>query len=255
VSDLVNVLKRAFGITNASHFTATTAWAPINASVPTLAWYLPSFASCDLIDGLTHVTRMYDLSGHGDANRDQVRAAVGQEPNYSNADADYGGKPSISSDGVRGLLTVGAWSAAPTPPLTMLVVGKCAANAAYLSGRNAAGNLLWQFGNNVQFYNGPALSLAQLANTPGVMMFEDDGTASGTAARIFLNDLTNPVASGATCASADTGYNVITGDAGVGPLNGSEAEIIFWSGILSPADKAKLVTYLNVTRAYGLPVV
>jgi hypothetical protein len=225
-------------------------WAPTDASVPLLAWYLPSYATADLIDGLTHVTRLYDQSGNGDANRDQVRAAVGQEPNYTNSDADYGGQPSISGDGTRGLLSVGAWSTAPGAPITIVVVGKASANVAYLSGINAAGNLLWQFGASAQYYNGPSVSASNPTSTPAVLMFEDDGATSG----LFLDDLTTPAGSSGSVVTADTGYNLMTGDAGVGPLNGSMAEVMIFAGILSPTDRANLAAYLNTTRAYGIPV-
>lgn len=226
-----------------------TIWDPSQASVPLLAWYFPSYATADLIDGLTHVTRLYDQSGNGDPNRDQISFGT-PHPNYNNADADYGGKPSVSGATDTALASAGAWSVAPAPPITIIAVGKATPTTAYLSGRNAAGNLLWQSGNNAQFYNGPALNAGLQNGTPAVIMVEDDGAA----ARIFVDDLSTPQAAAASLVSPDTGYSLLAGDAGILPINGSLAEVIFFGGILTPTDKANLVTYLNATRAYGIPV-
>jgi hypothetical protein len=235
------------------------AWSPTNATVPVLAWYRADTAHDDG-GGTGEIDVWPDQSGAGDANRNQVPSGAhgsGFRPIKVATDPDYGGRPSVQGSGTQFLQSTGVWSLSPAVPITILVIGKVNVGSALLSGLSGGGttgyNLLW---SNFQFYNAAfgTVSATGPLGAPTAIMFEDDGTASAAAARLYFNDLTTSAGFSTTSMTAAPGFDLLKADAGVGNLNGSEAEVVIFAGILTPSDKANLVRYLNVTRAYGIAV-
>lgn len=216
-------------------------WAPTDASVPVLAWYKADAG----VTGSAPVTAIADQSGVGDANRNQS-ASLGTLNG-----SQYGGAQTISD--LRAT-SGGAWSTTPAAPITILVIGELDSVKSFIS-NGVDENMLWYNGTEAKFYSlAGALSSGVAVNVPSAVMFSDDGTGAGDAAKLFVGSITVPAASGATMFSACNKLDIGIGVAGVGSMVGKVAEIIVWDGDLSAADKTNLITYLNDTRAYGLGV-
>lgn len=218
------------------------AWAPGDASVPVRAWYKADAG----VTGSSPVTAIADQSGAGDANRNQTAS----NGTLNVADAAYGGKDTISN--LR-TTRVGAWSAVPSTPITVLVVGEISGAVTGIVSEGSMTDMVWYNGTDLKWYGAGAGALTVAANpaVPCVMMYEDTGAASA----LYLNALSAAlVTGGGVFDAAITGFDIGQGVAGVGGLVGKVAEIIIWGGVLDATDKANLVTYLNTTRAYGLGV-
>jgi hypothetical protein len=229
---------------------SSAAWLPASASVSLLAWYKAD-AGVTQSGGL--VTAWADQSGAGDANRNQA-ASGAPRPSFSASDAAYGGKPIVSGTGTHRMLCPGAWSTAPNPPITVVVVGETAASTAFL-GDSTTDNMMYATGTPNEAVYGPvAAANAGSSNptTPGVIMYKD----TGSAATIYRNNLGSASGTFATSVwSSMTRIDLLSGyGSGFTFLTGKIAEVIVWGGVISATDKTNLVNYLNVTRAYGLGV-
>jgi hypothetical protein len=228
------------------------AWTPPDASVGTKLWYradLGAGVTAGLLDSLA------DQSGLADAGRNQT-SLLGNRPNYSAADAGYGGKATMSMAGAQRMLS-GVFNAAIAAPVTVVAVGEMTADSAMFS-NGVNGDMIFKSVGNVYFYGaaqGAQPLMAANVTVPCVIMYSDDGTAAADAGKIYVNSLSGAAGgSGLTnwgsTTEIDLGLDVVA----AGQLVGKLAEVIVFGGILSAGDKANLVTYLNVTRAYGIGV-
>ena len=231
------------------------AWAPTNASVPLLAWYRADTAHDA---GAGRVDSWPDQSTSGDANRNQTQATAGLRPTIVTSDAAYGNKPTVQFVD-QGVTSVGAWSVGPSNPCTIVIVGHHVGATAQAFLSDSTANMLWTDGTTLYKYNsgvgnGPTAPISN--NTPVVIMASDDASGAGDAAKLFVNNLSVPVGTGITeGGAAPTQYGLGTGIAlGDIEFTGTMAEVMVFAGILTPTDKANLVTYLNVARAYGIAV-
>ena len=228
------------------------AWSPADASVPLLAWFKAD-AGVTQAGGL--VSAWADQSGSGDANRNQS-AAGADRPSYSASDAGYGGKPVLTGNGSQFLASAGDWSTAPTPPITVIVVGHATANSSFV-GDPANNNMLYVSGGHEATYgiNNGALVGSGDASAPTVIMYTDTGAAGGSAANIYNRDLSTPTGTDIKRWEGVARLDMLADFAGAfTPLIGAVAEIIVLGGIPNATDLTNLKTYLNTTRAYGLAV-
>ncbi len=228
-------------------------WAPPDSAVPLLAWYradLGVTASSNL------VTAWADQSGAADANRDQV-AAGGLRPLRTVSDGSFGGKPSIGDNGTtQYLLSGGAWSASPTPPLSVLVVGISTGTSVSFMADATSGDMLWADASGFEtLYSTGGGSKHGTVSTASAcaILYTDDGSGGAAAAKLYVNDLSTPADTFTTSWTAATAIDLMKSVAGVGVLSGRMAEVIIWDGVLA-GDLSDLVPYLNITRAYGLGV-
>jgi len=235
---------------------SSSSWSPKDASVPLLAWYRADTAHDA---GLGQVDVWPDQSGVGDANRNQTRTASAAVT-LNAADASYGGKPTVSF-ATGHLQCGGAWSTALAAPISILIIGESSlAGSQALISDGAGVNMIWDNGSNEVFYQGASNSpTAPRATSPSAVLFSDDGSGSASAAKLFVNDLTTPGGTDSSRFVAPGGspgnrLNIAHGVAGVSDPIGKIAEVMVFAGILTPTDKANLKTYLNSTRAYGIPV-
>ncbi len=226
------------------------AWSPRSASVPLLAWYRPDLGA-SLTGG--QIDTLADQSGAGDANRNQLGSGGGR-PSVA-PDAAYGGQDVITFAGQR-LDSAGAWTSAPGTPITIVIVGDATPIGGWIGERAPTpyNMIYWNGGGSVYAFNGAAVTAGADLTVPSVVMVEDDGSLGLAACGLYVNDLTTPLATGTTVLGAGTGYDLGRGNAGVAAMTGRQAEVMIFAGILSSTDRANLVTYLNVTRAYGIPV-
>jgi hypothetical protein len=232
-------------------FDPPSAWAPPDASVGTKLWYRPDLGLTEaggLVSGLA------DQSGLADAGRDQA-AAGADRPGYLASDATYGNQPVLTFDGTQSMLS-GVFNAAVAPPLTLLIIGQIDVDSAMLS-NGVDSNMVFKSAGNAYFYGaaqGSAPFGAATVTAPCCIMYTDDGTGAVDAAKIYVNDLANPIGTGSTNWASTTGLHLGLDVVAVGKLQGKQAEIILFGGVLA-ADLPDLVNYLNVTRAYGIGVV
>lgn len=227
-------------------------WSPPDASVTLRAWYRPDLGLTEA-GGL--VSAWLDQSGQGDANRNQSAAGAAR-PGYTASDAAYGNKPVVTGNGSQVMTAGGAWSWAPNPAITILVVGEAAASSSFL-GDSTTNNMVYANATpNEAVYGAVAGANVGTGNpaTPCAVMYTDSGSG-GSAANIYINDLDTPTFTGATIFDGATRLDLLSGfGGGFGSLVGKLAEIIVWGGVINATDKGNIVTYLNATRAYGLGI-
>ncbi len=221
------------------------AWAPTDASVPVLAWYR---ADLGVTAPANVVSAVDDQSGAGDANRNQTGAAT-----LIPTDAAYGNQSTVSHS-AQTLLRVGTWTTTPAAPISIVFIGEATSGNKGALGDTTANDLLWSSSGTWAFYSGGNLDSGVACTSPSAVLFTDDGTGGGSAAKIYVNNLSTPAATSATAFLAANGLNVGNGAGAVPNLTGKWAEIIVFDGVLTPTDVANLVTYLNTTRAYGIAV-
>lgn len=203
------------------------------------------------------VSVLADQSGNGDTNRDALGSGGGSAPTIAPG-AGYGGKDVITL-AADPLLRRGAWSANIATPRTIVLVGEASGTSSFFcNGAGTPDNMLWRSGGDLNFFNGSGFNVHDGGGgvymaTPSVAMFEDAGGA-GSPAKLFINDLTNALGTHATILGTAAGLDIGKGCQGVANLTGKIAEVIVFSGILSPGDRAGLAGYFNTTRAYGIAV-
>ena len=234
---------------------APNAWTPLAASVATLVWY-----RADL--GVTQsgglVSDWLDQSNAGDSARHQSSSGA-SKPAYVASDAAYGNRPVLTFDGTQSMVAAATFSSLPVVPLTFLIIGQ-GSSSSFLADLPLPGgtdNMVWSNASPfAQVYGSGSVTGTSSVAGPSCIMVTDDGTGGASAAKVFVGNLTTEQASGTTTwiTAGATLLNIAKGNAGVGLLNGKLAEVIVWSGVLSAPDRASLVTYLNVTRGYGLGV-
>ena len=225
---------------------APLVWTPPSAGVPLLAWYRADLG----VTTATGVSGWADQSGNGDANRDLAQATAGLQPTLISSDAAYGGQPTISF-AAQYLARAGAWSAAPTTPITIVVVGQI---TDYLSSIISSSTADMIYGGTLgysQFYGPPALtSTGPDIAGPSVIMVTDDGATTS----LYAGNLSTPASTDASVFQAAGGFDVGRGAAGIPDLTGKAAEVIIWGGALPVGDLTELKAYFNTTQAYGLSV-
>jgi hypothetical protein len=193
-----------------------------------------------------------DQSNTADPNEDLITSTA---PTYNASDANYNGLPSFSTGSGAALVSAGAWATPLLQPSTWVVVAdnyNMYGTNQYLTDADDATT-----GQSIQ-YNPGTSALKIFANGSGVSGTTAWSGASavlgewnGASSRLYFNNFTTPLASG-TVGGGSAGSqgsmtlfakNVSTG--GGSSWNGSVAEIIAYSGILSPTAKAQLRLYLN----------
>ncbi len=77
---------------------------------------------------------------------------------------------------------------------------------------------------------------------------------NSVSSEVYVDNMTTPILSGDTGTGTLNSIRIGARWAMDSGMIGTLAEVIIFNGILTPTDKANLVDYLNVTRAYGIPV-
>jgi hypothetical protein len=226
-------------------------WAPTSASVPLRAWYrmdLGISVSGGVVDSLA------DQSGAGDTNRNQSASGAAR-PSYSATNGLYNNRPTITGDTSKMLSSAGAWSTAPfTAPFSLVIVGHAASLSAFVA--DGGSNMVWAdaagSGKAEYYVSGNRLTATSLVTSASGTLITDDGTGGASAAKIYVNSFGTPQTTRTTIADASgTVMDLMRSHSGVSQLDGTLAEVILWSGILTPTDASNLVTYLNGLYALG----
>lgn len=226
-------------------------WTPPDASVGTKLWYRADLG-VTVAGGL--VSALADQSGLEDAGRDQS-ASGADRPGYIASDPTYGDQSVLTFDGTQRMLS-SIFDSFVDVPICVTLIGEIDSDSAAFSD-GLSGNMIFKSGGNVYFYGaaqGPSPGGAGVINVPCCIMFTDDGSPSADAAKIFVNDLSTPVATGPTNWGTATSFNLGLDVVAVGRLVGKIAETIVFGDIPTAPDFVDLVDYLNTSRAYGIPV-
>jgi hypothetical protein len=218
-----------------------------------VAWYRPDLA-VTLAGGTSSVTGWNDQSGTNDSNKNLT---TGVSPTLNVSDASYMGQPTISFVRASGqYLKSGAWSTPVTQPNTWIIVGQTVSSSlgeAAIDANQVGGgqNVGRDPSNNVSISAGGALTWANAWSSASVALVEFSGGSS----KIFFNDFTNAKAVGAAGAAGQGSLSVASSNVALGAANfwdGTIAEIIGYSGILSATSKAQLRQYFR--GRYGITV-
>lgn len=219
-------------------------------SLPGLvAWYRADLG----VTVATGVSSWADQSGTGDANKNLTQATGTKQPTLNTADAAYNNQPTLSfaRASVQALHS-GTWSAAQAQPSTTFIVGNddgTATNQFYCDGNAAATQVLGNNGaGNYQAYAGTTLAGGTPSSSPRILAAVFNGASSS----LFISAKT-AVATGNAGATGLTGFTAgAAGDSVSNTLNGKIAEIIIYSGALSAAQIAQVLTYLGARYAIAI---
>lgn len=229
------------GIETDAFYVPHSAGPPFKASI--LADYNPA-AGISLSGA--NVTALADQSGTGDANKNLTAGA--SQPTYTASDPQYNGLPTIQfASATAQILTSGAWSVAPTQPITLFAVGHVATNAGspqvFVSSPAGNWELYDAFGLSTHIYSGTDLraSITTL-NTPSIIIGQFNGASSTLAVR-----QDTPQGSGAAGAGAFTSISLGNRPASSFALAGTLARVIVYSGLPT----VHTITSYLATR-YGL---
>jgi hypothetical protein len=190
-----------------------------------------------------YVSQWNDQSGVGDANRNMVAAFPGEQPSYVVSDAGYNNQSTVSFIAANNVYmrTAGVLSADITDPSTWFIAanddGSASRQFYFTTSPSGIPNLevlskelLW---SNLDGPNSTGL--------PTVYA----GLSNNTTSKLYQNALT-PVSSGSQGGPGDVSSFFFGSNVGSGLfLNGKIAEMIIYSGILSPTDFAKVMNYLG----------
>ncbi len=222
---------------------------PETASVPLHAWYR---ADRGVTEASSLVSGWADQSGAGDANRHQT-ASGADRPGYVASDAAYGHNAVLTADATQFMNAAGVFSAAIVAPVSVVIVGEVTNNLGTLLYGGAAADSFYLFVTNLYVLPnnvGPAAD----ATIPCAILYTDDGTGGGSAAKLYIGDTSTPIATAVTNWTSTSTLGVFKSASGLANAAGKLAEVIVFDGVLNGTDISNLVTYLNVTRAYGLSV-
>jgi hypothetical protein len=206
----------------------------------------------------TSVTGLLDQSSAADPNQNLTAA---NSPVQGAANTSYNLQALLNFVASSSqYLTSGNWATPLQQPCTWIVVGhNSGAGTQYLLDANDATT-----GQQVQYDNastaiiiaagGSSFSATQSWASPGVLLAEFNGASSN----IYFNNFTTPSASGTVAGGTPGSQGSMTlGSAnhslgGGSYWNGSVAEIIAYSGILTAAQKLRLKLYL--IGRYAIPI-
>lgn len=232
------------------NYSGTPTSAPLTAeftpaALPNLALWLDANVGITL-NG-SNVSGWADQSGVS-VTHNLTQATAAKQPAYNAVDAAYNGFATLSFTSAAGsFMQSGVWADPPNQPMTIFLVGN-----------NDAGN-------NQTFYDDLGLnrqtlgtSLAQYVARAGVVLGAGVGTPAltanpiilgaifdGVTSSLFVNSAT-AVANGDAGAQNGTGTTIgVGGDTATNPLNGKIASIIAVHGVMSAANIAATVNYLQ----------
>jgi hypothetical protein len=227
-------------------------------------WLRADFVTADRYG---NIEEWDDQSATGDPNEDLFPASY-TLPTYNATDADYNGLPSVStniSDLSLQPMQSSAWATPLQQPSTWIVVAN-----SYSEGYGDYRNQCLLDANDATtgqsiYYDSSADTVTILANGSGVTAsLSWDATSAllgewnGDDSNLYFNDFTTPVASGSVGggdAGSQGSMSLFSSNISLGGgayWDGSVAEIVAYTGILSTAAKAQLRLYLN-TR-YNLSI-
>jgi hypothetical protein len=230
------------------------------------AWYRADLG-LTVTANTTSVTAWNDQSGTGDPNKNLTSGT--NKPAFNLADTSYNGQSTISfTSANKNYLTSGAWANPLVQPDTWVIVGHnntsgdgCAAidGNDLTSGQNVGRNP----SNQVSMSSSGGTLVYSPSNhwtTPSVVLAEFNGNPTPNASALWFNNLTASLVTGnaGSGTSANQGSlsvgssNVAWNAGGANCWNGTIAEIIGYSGLLSASSKAQLRNYLR--GRYGLTI-
>jgi hypothetical protein len=198
-----------------------------------------------------------DSSNSGDSNENTLLYNGSYLVGYTAPDPDFNNWPSLQALSVNNAgLVSHAWATPLQQPSTWVVVATCTSGGgdSYLIDSNDATTgqtILYSGGTTVTISaNGGSVS----ATTPWTGTCALLGEWNGSSSNLYFNDFTTALASGTVgggSAGSQGSLSVLMQNpnhgSGPGPVSwaGSLAEVIAFSGILSPTQKAQLRLYLN----------
>ncbi len=206
------------------------------------------------------VTQWADQSNSKDPNK--TLTAGPTAPTLTLSDATYGNQPTMKM-GSNAYMTTASWATTLVQPDTWIVVGHPANTGAIqvalesndrVSGQNIEQNA----SNVISIATSSTLASTTAWSSPGVALVEFNGASSN----IFFNNFTTAVKSGTIGSGAGTGQASLTlGSADIAWNaaglnfwnNGTIAEVIAFSAVLSTTQKQLLKRYLN--NRYSLAIV
>jgi hypothetical protein len=210
--------------------------------------------------GTGNVQQWNDQGPTGDSNKNLMQAVAADRPLYKPSDPNYNNQATFTLTHSPGLnMTSAIWATNVVQPNTWVFV-------AHNTGSHANSEYLMD-GNDINHAQSSGLATTPAASifagtqfvlyntawsSPSVMLGEWNGSSSN----IFFNNLTGAAqASGTVGTGASTSQDSMTFASQFGGVNywdGSVAEIIGFSGILSAAQKLQLRQYLNGRYAFSL---
>ncbi len=205
------------------------------------------------VDGFTNVSAWLDQSTAGDAARNAGQSTAGNRPPYVATDAAYNNQATIGPFTGSQYLIQGTWSASPSQPFTVVVVGNSldtATNYYFLDSISGDRLPFVDVTGSVYMGSGAGPSLIASgvpAHAPSIIY----GELNGLSSTLRVNAAT-PAITGDGGAGTFNGLVIGCYQGLILPLGGPLAEVVVFSGLLSGGDRTGLLSYLS-TR-YGIAV-
>ena len=215
-----------------------------------------TYAVNDVYTSVAAVSAWADQSGVGDSNRNATQATGSKQPTINASDAAYGHRPTFSfaSAGSQQLVT-GTWSAGPTNPYTIILVGQSdQATTEYFCDGLAVGNRSQIQATSTTLAIGGSATINKttaLIASPAAVAGIYQVTAN-TSSAIYINNSVTSVVTGNVGTTSPTGFHIGGAFNSGQSLNGKVAEFIVYNGALSSANIGKVFSYISTL--YGLSV-
>lgn len=202
----------------------------------------------------TGVATWADQSGTGDANKNATQGTGANQPTVVAADANFGGRTVLATDGTDYLQT-GSWAAANSQPCTRYIVcrqtsavgvqilnfSNTGANFHYLPLAAGTGNLTANAGTSV-------VTTTSLLNTTTILCWVINGASS----ELYFNCITTPTNTGNVGANNSPGDTLCAGNTGANGFIGRYAAQAIYAGAHTAAQRAAVINPL--ASYYGITV-
>jgi hypothetical protein len=201
------------------------------------------------------VSSWADQSGIGDVNRDQIQAVIGNRPTWNAADVNYNGQPTISFNSAvpQWLYSQGVWVPTYDQPYTFFAVGNDdgvgANNELYLS--DFAANAYYFGGIGGTFYADSGSINLFTTTARGAVQRVVSVESNPPNTKIYMSAITEEVTG--NCSNLILS-RLSLGGTGVGglPLNGTLAAVLVFKGVLTLAERTRVLNYLGTK--YGIAI-
>jgi len=209
-----------------------------------LAWYK---SDAGVTVAGANVTNVADQSGTGDTHKNLVKAGSGNIT-FNASDASFNNKPSMSFGGGPRLEGSGAWTSAPSQPLTFYWVGKGTTGIVF-SGNSTRCQMQIATGAHYQLYCG---SFATDAGATDLAIAHTHAFVfNGASTAVYADNPSSAAFTGSPGTQASD--QVVVGDfaGGANPFNGTFCELLVYAGAHDATQRANVMGYLKAK--YGTP--
>lgn len=202
----------------------------------------------------TGVSAWADQSGTGDPNKNVSQATGAKQPVYISSTAGFNNRPTLQFTAANtSTLRSGVWSVAPSQPITWIVAAsQSSALAQYMVDglSNNVMGIVWR-PDLTEFELDAGAGLMTGASTYQAGPLVYGAVFNGASSAIYINNSQTAAATGSAGTGPSTGMNIgAAGGGAANPFSGNIAEIVAYTGTLTPAQSLAVFSYMG--SRYGI---